>query len=121
MKISLIAAIGKNRELGKNNKLLFDIPEDMKSFREKTRGHVVIMGRKTYESIGRPLPDRTNIVISRDTNLSLPDKKRFNASLDEVVIGTSLTCAIVLIVKTKKIIHTRYGPILRVFMIVWVG
>lgn len=66
--ISLIAAIGKNRELGKGNELLFKIPEDMKHFRETTRGHTVIMGRKTYESIGRPLPDRTNIVVSRDTN-----------------------------------------------------
>lgn len=66
MKISLIAAIGKNRELGRGNKLLFDIPEDMKMFREKTKGHVVIMGRKTFESIGRPLSGRTNIVITRD-------------------------------------------------------
>lgn len=64
--ISLIAAIGKNRELGRGNKLLFDIPEDMKFFREKTKGHPVIMGRKTFESIGRPLPGRTNIVITRD-------------------------------------------------------
>lgn len=67
--ISLIAAIGKNRELGKGNKLLFQIPEDMKFFREKTRGHTVIMGRKTYESIGRPLPNRINIVITHNPEL----------------------------------------------------
>ena len=65
MKISLIAAIGKNRELGRDNKLLFQIPEDMKFFKEKTTGHAVIMGRKTFDSIGRPLPNRTNIVITR--------------------------------------------------------
>lgn len=64
--ISLIAAIGKNRELGKNNKLLWNIPEDLKRFKELTMGHPVIMGRKTNESIGRPLPNRTNIVITRD-------------------------------------------------------
>ncbi len=64
--ISLIAAIGKNNELGKNNSLVFSMPADMKYFREKTRGHTVIMGRKTFESIGRPLPQRTNIVITRD-------------------------------------------------------
>lgn len=64
--ISIIAAIGRNRELGKNNKLLWDIPEDMKHFRDITSGHVVIMGRKTFESIGRPLPNRTNIIVSRD-------------------------------------------------------
>ncbi len=73
MKISLIAAIGKNRELGKDNKLLFQIPEDMKFFREKTKGHAVIMGRKTYESIGHPLPNRTNIVVTRDSNFIIHD------------------------------------------------
>ncbi len=73
MKISLIASVGKNRELGRGNELLFKIPEDMKMFREKTTGHVVIMGRKTFESIGRILPNRTNIVVSRDTNLQLPE------------------------------------------------
>lgn len=73
MKISLIAAIGKNRELGKGNSLLWDIPEDMKHFRETTRGHAVIMGRKTFESIGRPLPERTNIIITRDASYLIHD------------------------------------------------
>lgn len=62
----MIAAIGQNRELGKGNALLWNIPEDMKRFRAITKNHVVIMGRKTFESIGRPLPARTNIVVSRD-------------------------------------------------------
>lgn len=64
--ISIIAAIGKRRELGKNNKLLWHIPEDLKRFKRITEGHPIIMGRKTYESIGRPLPRRTNIVITRN-------------------------------------------------------
>lgn len=64
--ISLIAAIGKNNELGKNNKLVWDMPTDLKYFREKTSGHPVIMGRKTFESIGHPMPNRQNIVITRD-------------------------------------------------------
>ncbi len=64
--ISIIAAIGKKRELGADNKLLWQIPEDMKRFRETTFNHPIIMGRKTYESIGRPLPKRTNIIITRD-------------------------------------------------------
>lgn len=63
--ISLIAAIGKNRELGRGNQLIFKIPEDMKFFKETTQGHPIIMGRKTFESIGKPLPNRTNIVVSR--------------------------------------------------------
>lgn len=66
MKISIIAAIGKNRELGKDNKLLWNIPEDLKRFKQLTSGHPIIMGRKTFESIGRPLLNRTNIIITRD-------------------------------------------------------
>ncbi len=66
--ISIIAAIGENREIGKNNKLLWHIPEDFKRFKEMTSGYPVIMGRKTFESIGKPLPNRTNIIITRDKN-----------------------------------------------------
>jgi dihydrofolate reductase len=72
-KISIIAAIGQNRELGKNNKLLWHIPEDLKRFKQLTQGHAVIMGRKTYESIGRPLPNRTNIIITRDQSFRAPN------------------------------------------------
>ncbi len=63
--ISIIVAIGENREIGKANGLLWHIPEELKRFKQITMGHPIIMGRKTYESIGRPLPGRTNIVISR--------------------------------------------------------
>ncbi|MEK7128423.1 MAG: dihydrofolate reductase [Patescibacteria group bacterium] len=66
--ISLIAAIGKNNELGKNNTLVWSMPTDLKYFRQKTAGHPVIMGRKTFESIGHPMPKRKNIVITRDKN-----------------------------------------------------
>lgn len=64
-RISIIAAIGKNRELGKGNELIWRIPADLKRVRELTTGHPLIMGRKTYDSIGHPLPNRTNIVITR--------------------------------------------------------
>jgi len=65
-KISAIAAISKNRVLGKDNKLIYKIPEDQKSYKDITMGHVLIMGRKTFESMGRPLPGRTNIIVTRD-------------------------------------------------------
>jgi dihydrofolate reductase len=65
-RISIIAAIGKNRELGKENKLLWRISADLGRVKTLTTGHPIIMGRKTYESIGRPLPNRTNIVLSRN-------------------------------------------------------
>ena len=61
---SIIAAIGKNRELGKNGDLVFHLKDDMKFFRETTTGHKVVMGRKTWESLPHKLPNRTNIVIS---------------------------------------------------------
>lgn len=64
--ISIICAIDKNKAIGKNNSLLWHIPEDLKRFKNITSGHAIIMGRKTFESIGRPLPNRTNIVITSD-------------------------------------------------------
>lgn len=64
-RISIIAAIGKNRELGKYNELIWRISADLKRVKGLTTGHPIIMGRKTYESIGKPLPNRTNIVITR--------------------------------------------------------
>ena len=70
--ISLIAAIGKNHELGKNNQLVLHIKEDMRFFKETTTDHPVLMGRKTFESIGRPLPNRTNYVLTRRPE-DLPD------------------------------------------------
>lgn len=70
--ISIIAAIGKNRELGKNGELIWRIPEDMRHFKEVTNGHPVIMGRKTFESIGKPLPGRNNIIITRNVDYAAP-------------------------------------------------
>lgn len=71
--ISIIAAIGSNRELGKDNKLLWQIPEDLKRFKELTLNHPVIMGRKTFQSIGRPLPGRTNIIITHEINYQVKE------------------------------------------------
>jgi dihydrofolate reductase len=71
--IILIAAIGKNRELGKNNDLLWRLKSDMNFFKSTTSGHWVIMGRKSWESLPprfRPLPNRTNCVVSRNADLS---------------------------------------------------
>ncbi len=64
MSISIIAAVGKNLELGKNNDLIWHFKEDMRFFKETTTGHTVVMGRKTFESLPKALPNRRNIVIS---------------------------------------------------------
>ncbi|WP_421868671.1 dihydrofolate reductase [Motiliproteus sp.] len=66
MQLALIVAQSDNRVIGRNNALPWHLPEDLKYFKSVTMGKVIIMGRKTYESIGRPLPGRTNLVVSRD-------------------------------------------------------
>ncbi len=86
--ISIIAAIGKNRELGKNNKLLWHIPEDFKRFKDLTSGNVVIMGRKTYESLPekfRPLPNRINIVVTRNPNFTTIHQLIVVGSIEEAI------------------------------------
>jgi dihydrofolate reductase len=69
MTIALIAAIGTNRVIGHDNELPWYLPDELKRFKALTTGHPIIMGRKTYESIGKPLPNRLNIVITRDPSL----------------------------------------------------
>ena len=68
MIISFIVAMGRNRIIGKDNALPWKLPADMKRFREITTGKPVIMGRKTFESLGKPLPNRTNIILTRDND-----------------------------------------------------
>ncbi len=84
MKINIIAAIGPNRELGKDNKLLWHISEDLKRFKDLTMGKVVIMGRKTYESLKKPLSNRINIIITRNQNYKI-DKCLVVNSLEEAM------------------------------------
>ncbi len=68
MKVTLIAAIAENGVIGKDNDLIWHLSDDLKRFKQLTKGHHVIMGRKTFESLGRPLPNRVNIVVSRNAN-----------------------------------------------------
>ncbi|GAA6134705.1 type 3 dihydrofolate reductase [Oceaniserpentilla sp. 4NH20-0058] len=75
MKIALIAAYAKNMVVGIDNQLPWHLPEDLKYFKACTTGKAIIMGRKTYESIGRPLPNRTNIVISSNPEFSVEGVK----------------------------------------------
>ena len=66
MKLTLIWAMAKNRVIGKDGGLPWHLPDDLRHFKETTRGHAVIIGRKTFESVGKPLPGRTNIVVTRN-------------------------------------------------------
>ena len=69
--LSLIVAMARNRTIGINNTLPWRIPEDMKHFKALTMGHHIVMGRKTYDSIGKPLPGRTTVVVTRDRGLRI--------------------------------------------------
>ena len=68
--MSIICAIAQNRAIGKNNQLLWHIKKDFQHFKEKTLGHVMLMGQRTYESIGKPLPGRTTVVVSSDPDFN---------------------------------------------------
>ena len=85
MILSLIVAIGKNRELGARNRMLWRLPDEWEYFKQVTMGHHMIMGRKTFESIGRPLPGRTTIVVSSQQSLTLPKNCLLAHSLVEAV------------------------------------
>ena len=76
--INLIAAMANNRTIGRDNRMPWHLPADLKHFKAITLNHPVIMGRKTYQSIGKALPSRRNIVISRDTSLQLDDAEVFH-------------------------------------------
>ncbi|WP_297984809.1 dihydrofolate reductase [uncultured Chryseobacterium sp.] len=91
---TIVVAMGKNREIGVDNQLLWHLPKDLKHFKEITSGHPIVMGRKTYESIGKPLPNRTNIVVSRKKDWfeegilivgSLKEALKFAKKIDENV------------------------------------
>jgi dihydrofolate reductase len=82
--LELVVAMDRNGAIGYRNALPWRLPADLKRFRELTGGHAVIMGRKTWESIGRPLPDRQNIVVSRRADF-MPDAVHTAHSLDEAI------------------------------------
>ncbi len=81
MSVTLVAAVARNRVIGKDGDLPWRLPADMKHFKRTTVGHPLIMGRRTFESFGRPLPDRTNIVVTRNRGYR-PEGAVVAASLD---------------------------------------
>lgn len=85
MNISLIVAHGKNREIGKDNKLLWHIPADLKNFKKYTLNHVLVMGRKTFESIGKALPKRKTIILTKQHDYHAPDGCLVATSVDQAI------------------------------------
>jgi dihydrofolate reductase len=84
--ITLIAACSENRVIGKDGTLIWHIPEDLKRFKKLTLGNPIVMGRKTYESIGKPLPGRTNIILTRDKNFKAENCLVYNKISDVLEI-----------------------------------
>lgn len=78
MIVSSIVATAENNGIGKDNQLLWRLPADLKHFKDITTGHTVIMGRKTFDSVGKPLPNRRNIVVTRKTELEIPGAEVVN-------------------------------------------
>ena len=93
MKLALIVAVAQNRVIGRDNKLPWYLPNDLKYFKQTTLGKPVIMGRKTYESIGKPLPGRTNIVITRQTDYQ-PEGVKVVSSVEDAIQVAENVCLI---------------------------
>ena len=86
--------MSKNRVIGNNNELIWKLSSDLKRFKELTTGHPVVMGRKTYESIGRPLPNRRNIIITRNSEYEVEGCETVS-SLEEALLLTNNDCFII--------------------------
>lgn len=89
MRLSMIVAQAKNRVIGRQNKLPWYLPGDLKYFKQVTMGKPVIMGRKTYESIGKPLPGRLNVVITRDPTYRLEGAKVVHSLAEAIELSES--------------------------------
>ncbi len=90
MKLSLICAMASNGIIGRNNGLPWHLPEDLRYFKATTMGHSIIMGRKTWESIGRPLPGRTSIVVTRDADYVAEGAKVVYSMQDALRLAESI-------------------------------
>lgn len=85
MKISLVAAIAQNNAIGNDNEMLWHLPADFKHFKNTTTGHFILMGRKTFESFPKPLPNRTHLIITRKKNYNLPENCYAFASINDAL------------------------------------
>ena len=116
MRISLVVAAAANNAIGKDNQLLWHLPDDLKFFKKTTMGFPIVMGKKTFDSVGRPLPGRRNIVLSRQPDLKIKGAEVFH-SLEEtlnsltneqeiMVVGGAEICQLFL-PKSDRIYLTR--------------
>lgn len=113
-RISIIVAMAKNRVIGANNRLPWHLSADLKRFKALTMGHHIIMGRKTFESIGKPLPGRTTLVISRDTGYQAPGAKVVHSL--PAALSASVGDSEVFIVGGEQIYHESLPVADRIYL-----
>ncbi len=87
MRLSIVAAMDGNRLIGKDNQLPWHLPADLAFFKKLTTGNTILMGRKTFDSIGRPLPSRRNIIITRNTNIEITGCEVVNSIEEAPFVG----------------------------------
>lgn len=115
MTVSIIVAMSENRVIGNEGRIPWHIPEDTRWFKEKTLGHTVIMGRKTFESIGRPLPGRKNIIISRKPDYTAKGAEVFH-SLEQALESTGEPDDELFIIGGEKIYRQALGATDRIYL-----
>lgn len=122
--INIIAAMSKNRVIGDSNTLIWHLPEDLKRFRNLTIENTIVMGRKTYESIGRPLPNRRSIIITRDTDYKVEGCDVVNSLEEALLLSNSLVIVfeipiiiiIILVQQTPNVFCHIFGAIESFFL-----
>jgi dihydrofolate reductase len=105
MSISLIVAASANNAIGKNGQLLWHLPNDLRFFKNTTWGMAVVMGRKTFEAVNKPLPGRTNIVISRDAAWQAPGTQRAGSLEEALQLAATTNCKEIFIIGGGEVYH----------------
>jgi dihydrofolate reductase len=116
MTISIIVAAATNNAIGKDNQLLWHLPNDMKFFKNTTWGMPVIMGRKTFESLGKPLNGRVNIVITRQTDWQAEGAVVVNNLTDALFVAQSTDCKEAFVIGGGEIYHQALAKAQRIYL-----
>ena len=116
MKLAIIVAVAKNGVIGRNNQLPWHLPQDLKYFKSVTLGKPVIMGRKTYESIGRPLPGRANIVITRNPEWVAEGVKVAHSFGEAVQVANGLGTSEAMIIGGAEIYKAALSVVQRIYL-----
>ncbi|MGY3055150.1 dihydrofolate reductase [Pedobacter sp. UYEF25] len=113
--ISIAVAVSENYAIGKKNQLLWHMPADLKFFKQTTSGHTVVMGRKTFDSVGKPLPNRQNIIVTRRTDLRIPGVQVVN-SLEEAISSAESIDSEIFIVGGAEIYREALPKVQRIYL-----